>query len=85
MMMTRSPPLASWCRSAIRFAFSTISSKLETSRVWTAWTPHSSPRRREVWSDALIASSGTGGRSRAIRRAVDPDLLKTIMALAEIV
>ena len=27
----------------MRLPFSTISSKLETSRVWTAWTPHSRP------------------------------------------
>ena len=36
MMMTRSPPWAMPWRSAMRLAFSTISSKLETSRVWTA-------------------------------------------------
>ena len=59
----------------MRLALPTISSKLETSRVWTAWTPHSRPSRRAVVSDALIASIGTGGRSRAIRRAVEPELV----------
>ena len=59
----------------MRLAFSTISSKLETSREWTACTPHNRPIRRAVCCDGLIASSGTGGRSRAMRRAVAPELV----------
>ncbi len=59
----------------MRLAFSTISSKLATSREWTACTPHNRPSRRAVWSEALIASNGTGGRSRAMRRAVEPELV----------
>ena len=59
----------------MRLPLATISSKLVTSRVCTAWTPHSSPIRRAVIIDALIASSGTEGRSRAIRRAVAPELV----------
>ena len=72
---TRSPPCAIRWRKAIRLPFSTISSKLWTSREWTGWTPHSSPIRRAVVSDGLIASSGTAGRSRAMRRAVEPELV----------
>ena len=41
-------PWRCWWRSAMRLAFSTISSKLETSREWTAWTPHNRPIRRAV-------------------------------------
>ena len=51
------------------------SSKFVTSRVWTAWTPHNRPSRRAVVSDAVIAITGTAGRSRAMRRAVDPELV----------
>ena len=33
------------------------------------------PSRRAVVSEAVIASSGTAGRSRAMRRAVEPELV----------
>ena len=59
----------------MRLAFSTISSKLDTSRgVDRVHAPQQAQPPRGV-SDALIASSGTGGRSRAIRRAVEPELV----------
>jgi hypothetical protein len=38
--------------------------------------------RRDVVCDGLMARIGTGGRSRAIRRAVEPDLLKTTIVFA---
>ena len=41
--------------------------------------------RRDVTCDGLIARIGTGGRSRAMRRAVEPDLLNTTMVVAETV
>jgi hypothetical protein len=41
--------------------------------------------RRDVIGDGLIARIGTAGRSRARRRAVEPDLLKQIIAQAETV
>ena len=73
MTMIRSLAPAIWWRSAMRLALATISSKLVTSRVVTAWTPQTRPRRRETLLLAVITSSGTGPRSRAIRRAVEPD------------
>ena len=80
--MIRSPPLARPWRSAIRFALPTISSKLATSRVRTACAPHSRPSRRAVFSDGVSTSSGTVGRSRATRRAVEPELVKQTIAAA---
>jgi hypothetical protein len=66
----------------MRLALPTISSKLATSRVRTACAPHKSPMRRAVLVEGVSTSSGTDGRSRAIRRAVDPDMVKQTIAAA---
>ena len=83
--MTRSPALAIPWRSAVRFDLATISSNEVTSRVWTAWVPHSSPSRRAVSICGVRTRIGTDGRSRAIRRAVDPELVKQMIAAADTV
>jgi len=44
-------------------------------RDWVSRGSAGRPMRRAVISDALIARIGTGGRSRAIRRAVAPELV----------
>ena len=59
MITIRSPASARPWRSAMRLALPTISSKLPTSRVWTACTPHSRPSRRAAFMLAVIASIGT--------------------------
>ena len=68
---SRSPPLASWWRSAMRLAFSTISSKLDTSRVCTAWTPHSRPMppRRVQRRAHRQQSAPAGARGRSAARS----------------
>ena len=40
------------------------------------------PSRRAVLSDGVSTSSGTVGRSRATRRAVEPELVKQTIAEA---
>src|SRR5690554_8233984 len=64
----------------MRLDLATISSKLLTSRVTTACAPHNNPMRRAVWRSGVSTNNGTEGRSRAIRRAVDPDLVKQTIA-----
>ena len=72
MITIRSPAAAMPWRSAMRLDLLDHFLEVRTSRVWTACAPHSSPFRRATSEAAVIARSGTGGRSRAIRRAVDP-------------
>jgi hypothetical protein len=45
----------------MRLALPTISSKLFTSRVRTAWAPQSRPMRRAVLAEGVSTSSGTAG------------------------
>jgi hypothetical protein len=79
------PAVATLARSAMRRALATISSKLPTSRVWTACEPHSSPSRRAVEMFGVSTSIGTLGRSRDTRRAVPPVLVKQTIVAAEMV
>ena len=55
------------------------------SLVATAWAPHNSPTRRAVAMEGVSTSIGTEGLSRATRRAVDPDPVKTVIARIETV
>src|SRR5688572_10182981 len=80
MMTMRWPAAATPWRNAILLALATISSKLAISRVRTAWAPHNRPSRRAVLSDGVSTSKGTAGRSRATRRAVDPEAVKLTIA-----
>ena len=76
MMITRSLPWAMPWRSAMRLALSTISSKLvDVAGVDRVDAPQQRPAAAPSVSDALIARIGTVGRSRAIRRAVEPELV----------
>jgi hypothetical protein len=83
--ITRSPAFAMPWRSAMRFDLATMSSNDSTSRVWTACVPHNRPRRRAVSWLGVSTSSGTEGRSRAIRRAVEPEVVKQMIATADTV
>ena len=71
---SRSPPLAMRWRSAMRLPLATISSKLDTSREWTGWTPHKQAhpaRRRQRRAHRQqrhrgpLAGDPPGGRARA--------------------
>ena len=81
--MPRCPPRLRWPsrppRSACkkRWRYPTVPPSIlphSPSRVRTACTPQSRPRRRAVETFGVSTSSGTLGRSRAIRRGVDPEL-----------
>ena len=75
MIITRSPPSASWWRSAMRLALlDHLLEARDVARVDRVDAPQQAQPPRRVDCDALIASIGTGGRSRAIRRAVEPEL-----------
>ena len=69
----------------MRLALPTISSKSATSRVRTACAPHSSPSPRAVAARGVSTMSGTDGRSREIRRAVEPESVKHMIAAADTV
>ena len=45
--------------------------------------PHSSPKRRAVSGAGVSTRMGTDGRSRATRRAVEPDVVKQMIADAD--
>ena len=69
----------------MRLPLATISSKLPISLVVTAKAPHSSPSLRAVALDAVSTKTGTAGRSREMRRAVEPDDVKQTIALVSTV
>ena len=85
MMTIRPPATPKWYRSAMRLPLATISSNEPMSLVRTAKAPHNNPKRRAVIMLAVSTNNGTAGRSREIRRAVDPDDVKHTMALVSTV
>ena len=72
-MMTRWPALAKPSLKAMRLARSTMSSWSWASSVITQCTPHTTDSRRPVAMLGDSATIGGRGRSRAMRRPVEPD------------
>ncbi len=75
------PPLPKPWRRAMRLPLAIISSKLPMSLVVTAWAPHSRRDAAGGVHRGVSTSIGTDGRSRATRRAVEPDPVNTIIAV----
>ena len=66
------PVVAKPSARATRTARVTVSVMVWVSAAITAWTPHTTARRRAVAMLVVSASTGQSGRSRATRSAVLP-------------
>ena len=69
----------------MRVARATVSVMVWVSAVTTAWTPHTTARRRAVARLLVRPSTGQLGRSRATRRAVLPPSVKAAITEAPMV
>src|SRR5258705_312790 len=79
-MITRWPALAKPSRKAMEPARSTMSSWSCASSATTQCTPHTTDNLRPVARFGVIATTGSFGRSRATRIAVEPELVQQMMA-----
>src|SRR6185437_4666666 len=79
------PCVAKPSASAARVARVTASLMVWTSGTTTAWTPHTTARRRAVSPLGVRPSTGPSGRSRATRSAVPPEAVKATIACAPMV
>ena len=79
-MMTRRPALAKPSVNEMWQARSTMSSWFRASSAITQCTPHASDSLRPVVMFGEMATIGGSGRSRAMRSAVEPELVQQMTA-----
>jgi hypothetical protein len=79
-MMTRWPDRAKPSRKPIELARLTMSSRSLASSATTQCTPHTAESFRPVARFGVIATTGTFGRSRATRIAVEPEDVQQMIA-----